>query len=126
MNWFRIMCKYADNYTVYHKSAGTTETREYKMFTGPDKNNKNDGFFCKKLSDDTALIRLPDFLSFKTTKNLVKENKRFLKKCSYIIFDVRGNGGGNDSSFDVFKPYCFPKGKKQEKAGKKYVLKYNG
>ena len=105
------MKRYVSQFTVHHKSDCETETLKYQPFTEDDTECEEQKFYLKKLSKDTAVIRLPNFMTGKPIKNIVKENKRFLKKCRYLIFDVRGNGGGSDINYDPLEPYCFPKGK---------------
>lgn len=109
--WKYIMKRYVSQFTVHHKSDGETETLKYQPFTDDDTECEEQQFHLKKLSKDTAVIRLPDFMTDKPIKNIVKQNKRFLRKCRYLIFDVRGNSGGSDINYVPLEPYCFPKGK---------------
>ena len=98
---------------VLHKATGVEETVDLEFFPARDDSIKSNTFYLEKPADDTALINLPDFLSRWPIENLIKENKRFLKKCRFIIFDVRGNRGGSDMNYYPFLKYVFPKGKNE-------------
>ncbi len=68
-------------------------------------------FAVKPLSGDTLQITLPHFLKPDCVKNLIKIHRRALRRCRYLVIDVRGNGGGNSGEYNCIKRYCFPKGR---------------
>lgn len=111
--WIGVINTYIRNLRVIRKNTGVTEEAEYRRMTEPDERmNENSKFFFKKLSDDTAIIRLPDFMHKEPIDKIFSEFKEFIRiDGKNVIFDVRENRGGNDSFFSDFMPYLFPEGK---------------
>ena len=108
--WTVLMNMLVKKIKILHSSTQKTEIMDYTQFSTPDESDENAEFYFKKLSDDTTLIRLPHFLEKEPNDAVFEEFKKFRKKCRYLIFDVRGNRGGNDSFFFGYLPYCFPRG----------------
>lgn len=57
----------------------------------------------QKIDDDNVLFSIPDFdVDIKVWNALVKENQATLLNAKNLIFDIRGNRGGNAIYFSVF------------------------
>ncbi len=72
---------------------------------------KEEKYFCKKLSDNIALMRLADFADDIAITKMYRDNDTLLRESEYLIIDVRCNGGGNDSAFYPLWEFCLPEGK---------------
>ena len=57
-------------------------------------------FSFSKLNDSIAYLRIPTFSSYNSAKidSLYKASFPEIRKTSYLIIDVRNNGGGNDNN----------------------------
>lgn len=61
----------------------------------------------KKLDEKNTLFTIPSFsVSYKDFVQLVKTNKRLLLNSTNLIFDIRGNTGGNAVYFSFLKMYA--------------------
>ncbi|MCJ8209102.1 S41 family peptidase [Mucilaginibacter sp. RS28] len=64
------------------------------------------GFYIKRLSSRTAIIKLPsfDYKYMRTIDSLISNNKDLLESENLII-DLRGNGGGTTDAYQKLLPY---------------------
>lgn len=69
--------------------------------------NEIEGFYIKKLSENTVLIKLSNFFysNVNRIENLIDDNKNLLENCNYLIIDVRNNPGGTDQAYQKILPY---------------------
>jgi len=72
---------------------------------------KNIYWTFKKIDSTTLLLRIPSFSwqSKEIIDSLVKTNLKLITSTPILIIDVRGNGGGNDYSFQSLLPLIFTK-----------------
>lgn len=66
-------------------------------------------FNLRRLSDRTAILRLPDFHGENRAKieKLLVDNRALLESTPNLIIDVRDNGGGSDSSYDKLMAWLY-------------------
>ena len=69
-----------------------------------------DKYFCKKLRENVAYMRLADFSDDIAIAKMYEENDTLLRECAYLAIDVRANGGGNDGAFMPLLEFCLPEG----------------
>lgn len=69
--------------------------------------NEIEGFYIKKLSKTTVLMKLSNFFysNVKRIENLIEQNVNLLEECSNIIIDIRNNPGGTDDAYLKLLPY---------------------
>jgi len=65
--------------------------------------------YFEKLSETTALLRIPSFESSqrKITNDLINNNKEEILKTKNLIIDLRDNGGGSDNNFKILLPLLY-------------------
>ncbi len=66
-----------------------------------------DGFFCRRLSDRTVLLRLASFGYDRVERieRLLDESQGMLRTCENLIVDLRDNPGGTDQAYRRLLPY---------------------
>lgn len=69
--------------------------------------NEIEGFYFKRLSDETALLKISSFMynSVERIENLIEQNIDLLENSKNLIIDVRNNGGGTDDAYQKLLPY---------------------
>ena len=63
-------------------------------------------YSCRQLNEKTVYMRLADFADDTAISKMYKENDLLLRSCEYLIIDVRGNEGGNDSAYMPLFEFC--------------------
>lgn len=66
-----------------------------------------EGFYFKKLTDKTLLLRLSafDYFHVERIEKLIDENIELLESSENLIIDVRDNHGGTDNAYEKLLPY---------------------
>lgn len=69
--------------------------------------NELTGFYFKKLSAKTAILKLPSFeyQHLETINRLIEDNKSQFENSENLIIDVRGNPGGTTDAYQKLLPY---------------------
>ncbi len=69
------------------------------------------GFYFKKLSARTAILKLPSFeyQHLDEIDQLISKNKTGLESCENLVIDVRGNPGGTTDAYQKLLPYIMGK-----------------
>jgi hypothetical protein len=72
-----------------------------------EKVNEIEGFYFKKLSEKTVLLKLSNFFysNVKRIENLIDKNTNLLEDCHNLIIDIRNNPGGTDYAYKKLLPY---------------------
>ncbi|MGV7106107.1 S41 family peptidase [Flavobacterium sp. U410] len=72
-----------------------------------NKINELNGFYCKRLTAKTAVLKLSNFSYpfVETIENLIEKNKDILQNTENLIIDLRGNSGGTTDAFQKLLPY---------------------
>jgi len=72
-----------------------------------DKINEINGFYIKKLTPKTTIIKMQYFsyMFVNTIEKLIEKNKTLLENSEFLIIDVRDNGGGTDNAYQKILPY---------------------
>lgn len=62
-----------------------------------------------RLSESTLLMRIPSFSSSEKTKidSVINANRELITSTENLILDLRGNGGGSDSSYEELMPFLY-------------------
>lgn len=85
---------------VYPVQMSAAEQEELNTWKG-----RRNGLNAKKLSDKTAYLKVPTFLSNDDLiQQLVSEYDSLFRSCDNLIVDLTGNGGGN-TGWVAFLPY---------------------
>lgn len=85
---------------VYPVQMNAAEQEELNTWKG-----RRNGLIAKKLSDKTAYLKVPTFLSNDDLiQQLVNQNDSLFRSCDNLIVDLTGNGGGN-TGWVAFLPY---------------------
>lgn len=73
--------------------------------------NELEGFYFKKLTAKTAVLKLPSFeyQYLKQITQLIDENKAGLENTENLIVDLRGNPGGTTDAYQKLLPYIMGK-----------------
>ncbi|MBI4930864.1 MAG: peptidase S41 [Bacteroidetes bacterium] len=63
----------------------------------------------EKLSDKTAILRIPSFEGSekKLIDSVIDANKNIITKTENLIIDLRDNGGGSDGSYEKITPFIY-------------------
>lgn len=104
--WFTLL-SYAKNITAEH--GGETVTLPVVLDAEWDEGER---YYCKKLRENVAYMRLMDFSDDTAIVNMYRESDALLRSCEYLIIDVRENGGGNDSAYAPLFEFCLSEGEK--------------
>lgn len=69
--------------------------------------NELNGFYCKQLTNKTAILKLSNFSYpfVATIENLIEKYKEILQHSENLIVDLRGNSGGTTDAFQQLLPY---------------------
>jgi len=69
--------------------------------------NEIEGFYVKKLTAKTTLIRLSNFSYgyVDRIEGLIAQNRALLEQCENLIIDLRDNGGGTDIAYTGLLPF---------------------
>ncbi len=69
--------------------------------------NEIEGFYFKKLTDKTVLLRLSafDYFYVERIEKLIDANINLIENCENLIIDVRDNNGGTDNAYEKLLPY---------------------
>lgn len=67
-------------------------------------------YSCKQLRNNIVYIRLKDFSDDVAINTMYQENDALLRNSEYLIIDVRGNEGGNDSAYVPLFQFCMAEG----------------
>lgn len=69
--------------------------------------NEIEGFYFKKLTDKTVLLRLSafDYFYVERIEKLIDANINLIENCENFIIDVRDNNGGTDNAYEKLLPY---------------------
>lgn len=72
-----------------------------------NKINELNGFYCKRLTDKTTVLKLSNFSYpyVETIENLIENNQNILQNSENLIIDLRGNGGGTTDAYQKLLPY---------------------
>jgi Peptidase family S41 len=66
-----------------------------------------EGFYFKKLTDKTVLLRMSSFeqANVERIENLIDDNIDLLENCENLIIDIRDNPGGTGNAYEKLLPY---------------------
>lgn len=69
--------------------------------------NALNGFYCKRLTSKTAILKLSNFSYpfVETIESLIAKHKGILQDSENLIIDLRGNGGGTTDAYQKLLPY---------------------
>ncbi|RZJ78474.1 MAG: hypothetical protein EOO20_27810, partial [Chryseobacterium sp.] len=69
--------------------------------------NEMNGFFFKRLTAKTSLLKLQNFSSVfvETIEKLIEKNQNLLANSENLIIDLRDNGGGTGNAYQKILPY---------------------
>jgi hypothetical protein len=69
--------------------------------------NELDGFYFRKLSEKTVLLRMSSFDQsyVERIEKLIDDNIKLIENCENLIIDVRDNHGGTDNAYEKLLPY---------------------
>ena len=67
-------------------------------------------YACKQLRDNIVYMRPKDFSDDVAINAMYQENDALLRSNEYLIIDVRGNEGGNDSAYVPLFQFCMAEG----------------
>jgi len=69
--------------------------------------NEIEGFYFKKLSEKTVLLRMSSFEQsyVERIEKLIDDNIELIENCENLIIDVRDNHGGTDNAYEKLLPY---------------------
>ena len=109
--WFSLL-SFAQNITI-DRDGGTLTLPITLDARWPDKPR----YTCRQLEDGIACLRLKDFGDDTAINALIQENDELLRNSEYLIIDVRGNGGGNDSAYAPLFEYCTAENEPPHTAG---------
>ncbi|MDX8566354.1 S41 family peptidase [Elizabethkingia sp. HX XZB] len=72
-----------------------------------DKINEINGFYVRKLTPRTTIIRLPNFseVFLETIETMLEKNKKLIENSEFLIIDIRDNSGGTDNAYSSILPY---------------------
>lgn len=109
--WFSLL-SFAKNITI---------DRDGEMHTLPITLDarwpKTARYTCRQLEEGVAYLQLKDFGDDAAIHALIQENDALLRSCEYLIIDVRGNGGGNDSAYQPLFTFCTAENEPPHAAG---------
>ncbi len=105
---WRKLLRFANELTVRHADGSVSLCPVPLTNDWPD----TDKYYCKRLRENVAYMRLMDFADDIAIANMYKENDALLRSSEYLIIDVRANGGGNDSAFMPLLEFCLGEGEK--------------
>lgn len=100
--WIPVLLQYAEG-----ELDDGNEIRSFS-FGSYDKTQFVPTYSVKKVSDDTLLMTMTDFMNPDAISQMVEENKELLDTTDKWIIDMRVNNGGSDSSFHSLFPYLLP------------------
>ncbi len=71
------------------------------------KMNEIEGFYFKKLTEKTILLRMSSFQQthVERIEKLIDDNIELIENCENLIVDVRDNHGGTDNAYKKLLPY---------------------
>jgi len=66
-----------------------------------------EGFYFKKLTDKTVLLRMSSFeqANVERIEKLIDDNIELLENCKNLIIDIRDNPGGTGNAYEKLLPY---------------------
>lgn len=102
---WRAVLSFAQNVTV--ERGGSTATLPITL---NGEWTREESYFCRELDKRIAYLRLMDFADDAAIAQLYAENDELLRNSEYLIIDVRGNEGGNDSAYAPLFAFCLPQG----------------
>ena len=102
--WFTLL-SYAKNITAEHNG----DIMELPIVLD-GKWGDREKYYCKKLRDNVAYMRLADFEDDVAIVKMYDDNDEMIRGSEYLIIDVRDNGGGNDSAYVPLFRYCLAEG----------------
>ena len=72
-----------------------------------DKINEINGFYVKRITPSTTLIKLQYFsyMFLDAIEAMLEKNKKLIENSEFLIIDVRDNGGGTDNAYNSILPY---------------------
>ena len=72
-----------------------------------DKVNEANGFFVKKLTPRTTMVKMQYFsyMFVDAIEKMLERNRELLENSEFLIIDVRDNGGGTDNAYQKILPY---------------------
>ena len=104
--------KMIDNSLLYFDDLKSAFTRNFPQSNlnkneMEDKINEINGFYIKKLTPKTTIIKMKYFsyMFVNTIEKLIEKNKTLLENSEFLIIDVRDNGGGTDNAYQKILPY---------------------
>lgn len=104
--------KMIDNSLLYFDDIRTAFTRNFPQSALnqeeiENKINEINGFYIKKLTAKTTLIKLGNFsyIYVNVIEKMIEKNKNLLENSEFLIVDVRDNGGGTDNAYQKILPY---------------------
>lgn len=101
-NWKPIIKKF-NTCTVKKKGGSIVEFTlgRYKPI------NPSPEYSFKELSEEISFLKFTNFANEDVIHSLIAENKESIQNSRFLIVDVRGNGGGSDSSYLPLLKYIF-------------------
>lgn len=104
--------KMIDNSLLYFDDIKSTFTKSFPQSNLneneiEDKINEINGFYIKKLTPKTTIIKMQYFsyMFVNTIEKMIEKNKNLLENSEFLIIDVRDNGGGTDNAYQKILPY---------------------
>ncbi|RPF53365.1 S41 family peptidase [Aquisalibacillus elongatus] len=104
------------------KTTGETVEMDIRQYKKVDYKPE---YSFEQLNEDTAYLKITDFLDPDAINELIKEHETSLNDSDFLIVDVRKNLGGTDSAFNELLPYIFPKGETKLEFVEDYVQFFN-
>ncbi len=94
---------YGEDVVVYLRRKGADTDAIQKRIWAPD------SFSLERLSDNTMLLRLPNFFADKraTIEGLLEEHHEALTTTENLIIDARNNNGGSDGAYSELMRYIY-------------------
>lgn len=108
---FKDTFKVYENYLLYINNLKFTflkqdVNRKLDSVAVKNKIDELDGFFFKKLSDKSSLIKISSFNYpyVGRIEKLIADHKSIIETSENLIIDIRNNGGGTDNAYKVLLP----------------------
>lgn len=102
----------ADNYILHINNLKANFVnqnifKKLKKTEVKDKINELDGFYFKKLTDKSSMIRISSFNYpyIERIEKLISDSRTSIENSENLIIDIRNNGGGTDGAYKNLLPF---------------------